>query len=371
MADDQGKRPEDQNGVDNSPNVQTGNEEDAVLLDELTALQNTEDQDLEGVMQGRENAGGDALGVEDMGYLSSVHQGGFSTEQEVLAGILPTEEDAFANDQDVVVDDEASDYIDGEVPETPFVSPEAERLDFDILDDSVVPEKQQAEDAPVQEEEAPADPAPEQEQDTSDVFADTITPQALPLDEPIIETPEEDELLGDEDNLAPTAGDDKISGREDQPITFSASDLLGNDTDVDGDTLTIIGFDQPENGTIVDNLDGTYTFTPNENWNGETDFTYTISDGNGGTDTATVTIDVDGVNDGPVAKDDTLSGTEDQPITFSASDLLGNDTDVDGDTLTIIGFDQPENGTIVGNGDGTYTFTPNENWNGETDFTYT
>ncbi len=172
-------------------------------------------------------------------------------------------------------------------------------------------------------------------------------------------------------NDGPVANADTLSGTEDTAITFSASDLLGNDTDVDGDTLSIASFDQPDGGTITLNDDGSYTFTPDADFNGETTFTYTVEDPSGAQSQATVTIDVDGVNDGPVANADTLSGTEDTAITFSASDLLGNDTDVDGDTLSIASFDQPDGGTITLNDDGSYTFTPDADFNGETTFTYT
>ena len=156
--------------------------------------------------------------------------------------------------------------------------------------------------------------------------------------------------------------------------------MLGNDTDLDGDTLTVTGATLPEGaeGTVTVNEDGSISFDPGEGYQdlgvGESqqvEITYTISDGNGGTSEATATVTVQGSNDGPVASDDSLSGTEDGTITFTASDLLGNDSDVDGDSLSISGFDQPEHGTIVDNGDGSFTFTPDENWNGETDFTYT
>ena len=117
------------------------------------------------------------------------------------------------------------------------------------------------------------------------------------------------------------------------------------------------------------------TITPPDDFNGSFDLTITATseenDGDTATTTSTFTVDVDAVNDGPVAGDDSLSGTEDGTITFTAADLLGNDTDVDGDTLSISSFEQPEHGTIVDNEDGTFTFTPDENWNGETDFTYT
>ena len=65
--------------------------------------------------------------------------------------------------------------------------------------------------------------------------------------------------------------------------------------------LSIDSFTQPANGTVVDNGDGTFTYTPTANFNGEDSFTYTVADGNGGSDTATVNITVTAVNDAPVA----------------------------------------------------------------------
>ena len=115
---------------------------------------------------------------------------------------------------------------------------------------------------------------------------------------------------------------------------------------------------------------GEVTYTPDENYNGADSFTYTISDGNGGFSTATVSLTVDPVNDNPVTVDDVVSGSEDNVMTFSAASILGNDSDLDGDSLSVDSFTQPEGGTLTLE-DGTFTFTPNENWNGETAFDYT
>ncbi|MDF3196337.1 tandem-95 repeat protein, partial [Pseudomonas sp. 1928-m] len=172
-------------------------------------------------------------------------------------------------------------------------------------------------------------------------------------------------------NDAPIAVDDSLSASEDTPITYTANDLLGNDSDVDGDTLTIASVTSGNGGTAVLNPDGTVTFTPNANFNGVADFTYTVTDGALTSNTATVTVNVAPVNDAPVAVNDSLVASEDTPITYTANDLLGNDSDVDGDTLTIASVTSGNGGTAVLNPDGTVTFTPNANFNGVADFTYT
>jgi uncharacterized repeat protein (TIGR01451 family) len=166
-------------------------------------------------------------------------------------------------------------------------------------------------------------------------------------------------------NAAPVAGDDTASTNEDTPVTVN---VLSNDSDVDGDTLTVTAVTQPANGSVVNNNDGTVTYTPNSNFNGVNSFTYTVSDGKGGTDTATVTVTVNGANDAPVAADDSPSTNKNTPVTVN---VLANDSDVDGDTLTVTAVTQPANGSVVNNNDGTVTYTPNTDFNGLDSFTYT
>ncbi len=144
--------------------------------------------------------------------------------------------------------------------------------------------------------------------------------------------------------------------------------VLDNDSDPEGDNLTIDSFTQPSNGTVTDNGDGTLTYTPNGDYNGPDSFTYTISDGNGRTDIATVDITVDPVNDAPNAQDDTETTDEDTPVIVA---VLTNDSDPENDPLTIDSFTQPSNGTVTDNGDGTLTYTPDGDYNGPDSFTYT
>ncbi|WP_298681403.1 cadherin-like domain-containing protein, partial [uncultured Magnetospirillum sp.] len=159
------------------------------------------------------------------------------------------------------------------------------------------------------------------------------------------------------------------AGTEDTSVTISKADLLANASDVDGDTLTAASI-SADHGTIVDNGDGTVTFTPDANYNGEVTFSYSVSDGQGGTAQGSATMNLAAVNDGPVTSEVTLAaGTEDTSVTISKADLLANASDVDGDTLTAASI-SADHGTIVDNGDGTVTFTPDANYNGEVTFSY-
>ncbi|WP_036991111.1 cadherin-like domain-containing protein, partial [Metapseudomonas furukawaii] len=171
-------------------------------------------------------------------------------------------------------------------------------------------------------------------------------------------------------NGNPLGDDISITTDEDTPV----SGQLGA-TDPDGDSLTFTAGDAPRNGTVVVNPDGSYTYTPNANFNGGDSFTVIVSDGNGGTDTLTVTVGVNPVNDAPVANNDGPTAvTEDTPAT---GNVLDNDTDLDGDTLTVTQFtvgDSTYNagqtanlngvGTLVINANGSYTFTPAQNYTG-------
>ncbi|AEF55073.1 retention module-containing protein [Marinomonas posidonica] len=165
-------------------------------------------------------------------------------------------------------------------------------------------------------------------------------------------------------NDAPVAEADTATTDEDTVITI---DVLANDSDVDGDTLTITDASVPEEQGTVAIVDGKLEFTPAENFNGEATISYEISDGTA-TDTADVTVSVEAVNDGPVAVDDTATGTEDGGVI--TIDVLANDSDVDGDTLTITDASVPEEQGTVAIVDGKLEFTPAENFNGEATISY-
>ena len=164
-------------------------------------------------------------------------------------------------------------------------------------------------------------------------------------------------------NDSPVANDDNTTTNEDNPVTIQ---VLSNDSDPDGDSLNVAGVTNPSNGTVTNN-GGNVIYDPNPDFNGPDTFNYTVEDGNGGTDTATVTITVDPQNDVPVANDDGATTPEDTDV---AIDVLGNDSDVDGDSLTVSSVTQPPNGTVTNNGTDV-TYSPNTNFNGTDTFNYT
>ncbi|MBE3769285.1 tandem-95 repeat protein [Vibrio parahaemolyticus] len=165
-------------------------------------------------------------------------------------------------------------------------------------------------------------------------------------------------------NDAPNAKNDVITTEEDTAVTI---DVLVNDSDVEGDVLSIQSASVPSEQGSVDIVDGKLVFTPAENFNGEATITYIVTDGDL-TDEANVTVTVTPVNDSPVAVDDTVSTQEDTVVTI---DVLTNDTDVDGDKLSIESASVPKEQGTVEVVDGKLVFTPAENFNGDAEITYT
>ncbi|HEY2411242.1 MAG TPA: tandem-95 repeat protein [Pirellulaceae bacterium] len=175
-------------------------------------------------------------------------------------------------------------------------------------------------------------------------------------------------------NDTPVAGNDSFTTTKDTVLTVSGSpNLLSNDTDADGNTLTVstTPVQAPTNGTLVLSANGNFTYTPNAAFTGSDTFTYQISDGTA-TATGTVTITVNAANHAPIATADSYNFDEDVGGTISAaSGVLANDTDSDANTtLRAINATQPAHGTVVLNPDGSFTYTPVANFFGSDPFTY-
>jgi VCBS repeat-containing protein len=177
-------------------------------------------------------------------------------------------------------------------------------------------------------------------------------------------------------NDAPVIGNENMTTDEDTPLTgsvASANNLLANATDADGDALTVdttpvVG---PTNGALVLNSDGSFTYTPDANFNGTDAFTYQVADSNGGISQGIVTIAINPMNDAPVAGSDAMSVNEGSSMLISEASLLANDTDADGDALRVMGFTQPAEGSLTQNSDGSLAYTPAPGFSGVDSFTYT
>jgi VCBS repeat-containing protein len=141
-------------------------------------------------------------------------------------------------------------------------------------------------------------------------------------------------------------------------------------TDPEGQTLTYSIVANPGSGTLSTVSGAAVTYTPAAGFDGDDTFTYRANDGLNDSNTATVTITVREPNVAPVANTDAYTGSEDTPLTVAASGVLANDTDANGDALTAAVETSPDNGSLALNADGSFTYTPNANFNGADSFSY-
>ncbi|NDW45431.1 Ig-like domain-containing protein, partial [Ruegeria sp. PrR005] len=166
-------------------------------------------------------------------------------------------------------------------------------------------------------------------------------------------------------NDVPDVVPDRFTIDEDGSVSGS---VLINDSDIDGDELFVTIATTPENGSLDISPDGSFMYTPNPNFSGTDTFVYTVSDGNGGFASGVVNVTVTPVNDAPVAGDDSVTTAEDTAITF---DPRGNDTDVDGNPLSLASVTQPAHGSVAITPDGSLIYTPDAEFHGTDSFTYT
>ena len=173
-------------------------------------------------------------------------------------------------------------------------------------------------------------------------------------------------------NNTPTANDDASNVNEDETLSINHSYLLSNDTDPDNavDNFEILSVSSatPAGSTLVLNPTD-IEFTPPENYHGQASFEYIMSDGEL-SDTGLVIITVNPVNDAPEASDDQGSTDEDNPYYVLKDTLLSNDSDTDGDSITVSGVGNPINGSVEIDGDNV-VFTPDSNYFGAASFDYT
>ncbi len=163
--------------------------------------------------------------------------------------------------------------------------------------------------------------------------------------------------------------DDNISARENEDLVIDVDLLLDNDTAVDNARISDFDSETAQGGSVIDNRDGTFTYTPPSDYMGEDSFTYDLCVP-GDTDrcsVATVTINITDAGE-PVANADSYEVTENNSIDLN--NFLDNDELVDGASLSEIN-DEGLNGTVVRNEDGSLSYTANNGFSGEDSFTYT
>ena len=172
-------------------------------------------------------------------------------------------------------------------------------------------------------------------------------------------------------NDPPVGGADSANTNEDTLIDI---DILANDSDVEGTALSVYTYTQPLRGSVSKvTVNGRWhlRYTPAANTSGADSFTYVARDAGGANSASTpVSITVNPVNDAPVAGQDSATTLEDTPININ---VLANDTDIDGDTLTVTSFSLnggTNQGTLILNPDKTLTYVPSYNFNGSATISY-
>lgn len=174
-------------------------------------------------------------------------------------------------------------------------------------------------------------------------------------------------------NDAPTADADSVSTDEDTYVDVDLLELVSDvETPPEAITFAVSG---ATHGTVALLSDGhTARFTPSANFNGSgAGFTFTVTDTGDGTSApitsspTAVTVSVNPVNDAPAAVADTAATSQGTAVNI---DVLANDTDVDGDTLTVTGVTQGAHGTVTFTATGV-TYTPAPGYTGTDTFTYT
>ena len=185
--------------------------------------------------------------------------------------------------------------------------------------------------------------------------ADPIITEPPPMGPPASPPPSE--------NHSPTANNDFATIDEDTSVTL---DVLTNDTDPDGDTLSVTCVGTAMHGTVT-SVGSSVTYTPDANWNGTDFIGYSIEDEYGAPAMASFNITVTPVNDPPVANADSAATNEDTAVTVNVAD---NDTDIDNDALFVESAGGAAHGTVTPNG-AAITYTPEADWFGADSFVYT
>ena len=174
-----------------------------------------------------------------------------------------------------------------------------------------------------------------------------------------------------------TAVDDAYTVDEDTSLIVDAPGVLANDTDDGGAALCVVDHDDDglEGSVETWGSDGSFTYTPDPDWNGTTSFSYGARAGDGecigdAEAFATVTITVNPVNDAPTARADSFQALRDRTLNVAGPGVLLNDHDLDGDAIFSFKETDPAHGSVTLAPDGAFIYTPDAGYVGPDGFSY-
>src|SRR5206468_2611036 len=171
-------------------------------------------------------------------------------------------------------------------------------------------------------------------------------------------------------NDAPVAVNDSYTTAEDTTLSPAPTRRSSDLSDEDGDALSAVLVSGPTHGSLTLNANGSFSYVPAANYNGSDSFTYKANDGQADSGTATVTVTITGVNDAPVAVNDSYTTAEDTTLNTAAPGAPLFRSDVDGDALSAVLVSRPTHGGLTLNTNGSFSYVPAANYNGPDSFTY-
>ena len=183
--------------------------------------------------------------------------------------------------------------------------------------------------------------------------------------------PEDVSVINLDNDYYPVVVNDDYSTPSDTILSVSAAEgVLANDTNPLGSPLTAALVGGPVYGSLDFHSDGSFVYTPDPTYTGDDIFTYRANNDEAESELATVTIHIFYDNETPFAADDSYATDQDLALIVSAPGVLANDSDPDGDPIQPVVVQEPTNGVLTLNSDGSFAYTPAVGFAGEDSFTY-